>query len=136
MLRSLTWLLVPLGLGAGVALGLFLAWGSWAPRPVQDDMSYLRRPAKEQYLRLVAAAYAADGDFQSARTRLARLRAGNAPQWVADQALQAERAGDQEDARLLARLAYALGITDPNTLRLAALPTPTPPPTSPAGAAP
>lgn len=129
-MRALTWLLVPVGFVAGVVAGLVLAWGVWQQAPVQNSPALLRRSEKERYLRLVAATYAADADFQAARTRVALLRAGHPAQWVADQAAQAERAGQPAEALQLARLAYALGATDPTTLRLAATATPesTPPP--------
>lgn len=122
----LAWLLVPLGLIAGIALGLYLAWDVWAASAPAADIYQLRREERVEYIYLVAAGYAEEGDLRAARARLERLRAGNAALWVADLAQRNAAAGRDSEARQLARLAYALGITDPTIVSLAATPTPLP----------
>lgn len=120
------WLVVPLGLVAGVALGLYLAWDVWAGPSSTATIAQLRRADRVMYVRLVAAGYAEEHDLRRARARLTQLRAGNVPLWVAELARQDAADGRSNDARRLARLAYALGITDPTIVSLAALPTATP----------
>lgn len=122
----LAWLMIPLGLVAGVALGLYLAWDVWAMPSGTASVAQLRRADRVEYVRLVAAGYAEEHDLWRARGRLARLRAGNVALWVAELAQQDAAEGRARDAQRLARLAYGLGITDPATVSLAALPTATP----------
>ncbi|MCZ7573188.1 MAG: hypothetical protein M5U01_31955 [Ardenticatenaceae bacterium] len=117
--------MIPLGLVAGVALGLYLAWDAWAMPSGTASVAQLRREERVAYVRLVAAGYAEEHDLRRARTRLARLPAGNVALWVAELAQQDAAAGRATDAQRLARMAYGLGITDPTIVSLAALPTPT-----------
>lgn len=112
------WLLAPLILLGGIALGLYLAWGPLAGSPVGESPADLRRGEKEQYIRLVASAYAEEQDVRRARERLEELRAGNYALWVADLALTEARAGQTATALRLARLAHALDVRDPQVLAL------------------
>lgn len=118
MPARLLWLLAPLTLLGGIALGLYLAWGPMAGSPVGESPADLRRGEKEQYIRLVASAYAEEQDVRRARERLDELEAGNYALWVADLALAEARAGQSANAVRLARLAHALDVRDPQVLAL------------------
>lgn len=122
------YLVIPAGLIAGALLGLVLAWKLWAPPPLASTIAQLPREERLLYVRLVAAAFAEERDLRAARDRLAALGAGNTPQWVAELAFQDAAAGRTGDARRMARLAYALGVSDPAIVSLAALPTSAPEP--------
>lgn len=117
-------LLTPLALLAGLALGIFLAWGPMSSAPVANQPADLRREHKEQYIRLLASAYAQDGDLRRARAQLEALDAGNPALWVADLAVRSAREGESRAAAHLARLALDLGVRDEALGALIASPTP------------
>ena len=120
-----------LGLVVGLVLGLLIGVllkpeCAIAGLPVED---------KEEYIVLVGAAYAVDGDLEKAQVHLAVLEAPNTGLWVIDLADRYIAEGRREaDIQALAALAHGLGVDTPQTLAYLAtptqLPTSTPMPTN------
>jgi hypothetical protein len=103
-------LLASVALLGGMGLGL---WYGWVLDPVEykdTDVSHLAPVYRDEYVLMVAEAYAQDGDLDAARARLALLSVSNLPDLVADQAQGAlARSAPHLDVQALARLAAALG---------------------------
>ena len=99
------------GLAAGIGLGLIFGWVVWPVSYTNTTFTNLSTADKENYIVLVAAAYAADLDLHKAQSRLDWLEAPNAPQWVAELAGRYISGGRNEtDIHSLAELAHALGV--------------------------
>jgi hypothetical protein len=99
------------GLAAGIGLGLILGWVVWPVSYTNTILTNLGTADKENYIVLVAAAYAADRDLRKAEARLDLLEAPNVPQWVAEltgRYITENR--NETDIRSLAGLAHALGV--------------------------
>lgn len=122
MRRSLPWLLVfVLCLVLGLAGGLVYAWFV-APRPATAAPDRLNPVDRDLYLRLVAAAYAADGDRDRAADRLAAA-GPDAPARLS--ALLAADLSEGRPADDLAHLAADLSLDTPAVaLLITALPLP------------
>jgi len=119
---------VILGLTVGLGLGLVIGWVILPVEYVDTAIADLGIEAKEEYILLVASAYACDGDLEEAQARLSLLEAPNINQWVADMAGRYIAQGrDEEDIEALATLAQGLGVASPAMMAYVA--TPTPPPT-------
>ncbi len=114
-------------LALGLAGGLAYAW-LLAPRPSSAAPDRLNPVDRDLYLRLVAAAYAADGDLDQATARLAAV-GPDAAAHVA--ALLAADLSDGRPVADMARLAAGLGLDAPAAALLVA-PRPLPAATSPA----
>ncbi len=103
--------LIAVGLAAGIGLGLILGWIVWPVSYTNTTLIDLSTVDKENYIVLVAAAYAADRDLPKAQDRLDLLEAPNTPQWIADLTGRYIAQGRNEiDIRSLAELARALGV--------------------------
>jgi hypothetical protein len=63
-----------LGLLAGLALGLVLAWFIWPVSYSNADPADLRLDLKDDYIRMIAASYSLDGDMARALQRLGVLQ--------------------------------------------------------------
>jgi hypothetical protein len=126
--------LAVLGLVIGLAIGLAIGWAIWAGL-AEATFADLQTSDKEDYIVLVAEAYAYDGDLEKAQTRLAALEAPNIEMWVVD-LTERSIAGEGEEAetQALAGLAYGLGAHTEQMVAYVASPTPrptnTPPPTA------
>jgi hypothetical protein len=99
-------------LGAG--LGLYLGWVVSPVQYVDADPASLGQPHKDDYVLMIAAIYSADGDLDSARTRLAVLGfddPGAGVAAVTGRMINARR--PEADLRRLARLAAALNAATP-----------------------
>jgi hypothetical protein len=128
-------LLVVLGLIAGAALGLLFGWVIMPVEYVDTEIADLAPEYKDDYIQLVAAAYYADGDLESAQARLAELELPNTGQSISalcDRYISEGR--DEGEIRPMAALAEALGVAGPQMMAYLAsstpLPTNTPIPTS------
>jgi hypothetical protein len=120
--------LVILGLIAGAALGLLFGWVIMPVEYIDTSIADLAPEYKDEYIQLVAAAYYADRDLESAQARLAGLELPNTQQSVSalfDRYIAEGR--DEGETRALAALADALGVASPRIV--AYLPTNTPLPT-------
>ena len=104
-------ILFALALAAGLGLGLYIGWVVSPVQYVDAVPSSLHRAYKDDYVLMVATAYAGDGDLDAARAQLAALGlAGPAEAAVTAAAERLAQAGLPEaDRENLAELAAALG---------------------------
>lgn len=119
------------GVAIGLGAGLLLTWVVWPVQYYDTDPVDLRPEHKEDYIVLVGAAYAVDGDLARAKARLRKLEEKDIGPVVAGLAERYFREGrDAEETRGLAKLADALGVRTGAMLVYIATPTPLPTPTS------
>jgi hypothetical protein len=115
------------GVATGLALGLTLTWLVWPVQYYDTDPVDLRPEHKEDYIVLVGASYAIDGDLARAEARLAKLEEKEIGSMVAGLAERYLREGrDVEETRGLAKLADALDVSTSAMLVYIATPTPLP----------
>jgi len=115
------------GVATGLALGLTLTWVVWPVQYYDTDPVDLRLEHKEDYIALVGAAYAVDGDLARAEARLTKLEEKDIGSVVAGLAERYLREGrGVEETRSLAKLADALGVSTSAMLVYIATPTPLP----------
>jgi hypothetical protein len=125
------WGKVGAGVLAGIVIGLLV--GLWLGHDTQLAEDYtvaladLEEQRREDYIVLVSALYALEGDLTRAQERLARLNEEDAAQLVGDLAVKYIE-GDKglEVAQDLATLAHALGASDKVMLAYVVTPTHTP----------
>lgn len=125
------WGKVGIGVLAGIAIGLIA--GLWLGHNTQPREDYtaaladLEEQRREDYIVLVSALYALDGDLARAEERLARLNVDDTARLVADLAIKYIEAGKElEVTQDLATLAHALGVRDKELLAYVLTPTLTP----------
>ena len=96
---------------AGAGLGL---WYGWVVNPVEykdTDVAHLYSVYRDEFILMVAEAYAIEGDLDAARARLALLSLPDPANTVADMAETIlAQGGSRLDIQALARLAAALGV--------------------------
>lgn len=129
--RRLPLLLVALGIIGGLALGIFVG-RAWLV-PVSARLLALDAAAQDDYIILVAEAYALDHNIALAQHRLNRLNSPRTTERIIQLALEYAPQRDYV-AQRLALLAVSAGATDRNLVALAAMvraPTPSSPNTSP-----
>jgi hypothetical protein len=125
------WGKVSAGVLAGIVIGLLV--GLWLGHDTQLAEDYtvaladLEEQRREDYIVLVSALYALEGDLTRAEERLARLNEEDTAQLVADLAVKYIE-GDKglEVTQDLATLAHALGVGDEVMLAYVITPTHTP----------
>ena len=102
------------GLSLGLALGLFYSWVI-APTEYTDTApDSLRADFKNDYVIMIARTYLADGNLDSARSRLAPLNLSNPGQFAADLTATLIQSGaPPDDLRALSALTIALGAIPP-----------------------
>jgi hypothetical protein len=122
-------LFVLVGIVAGLILGLLLTWQVWPVEYYDTDPVDLRQEHKDDYVVMIAAAYAQDRDLGVASLRLGQLGLEDAKQSVLGLFQRYGEAGYSEETRSLAQLAYDLGVTDVALLPYIQEPTATPEPT-------
>jgi hypothetical protein len=116
--------LVLVGVAVGLGLGFLMGWGIWPVEYYDTDPVDLRAEHKEEYIVLVAAAYAVNGDLDHAKDRLAKLEEEDIGQVVADLAERyLERGEDATTTTNLVMLADALGSSTEAMLAYVATPT-------------
>jgi hypothetical protein len=133
-MRQSGWLPLLLGLGLGLAGGLFYSWIVNPVEYVETAPGSLREDFKADYLALIAAAYASHGDLVRARARLALFEELNPAGELAALAQRRQASGHPlSEAEALAELAAALqGAPTPGpTEVLSASATPAPPSPTP-----
>lgn len=104
---------VLVGLAIGLGLGLYVGWEVEPTEYVNADPTLLAGGFKRDYVRMIAAAYAVEGDLAAAQARLTGLGDDAEALLTAvmlDAILQQE---DPKEIRQLVSLAAALGITSP-----------------------
>jgi len=115
------------GLAIGLVLSLTLTWVVWPVQYYDTDPVDLRPEHKEDYIVLVGAAYAVDGDLDRAEARLTKLEEKDIGSVMAGLAERYLREGrGVEETRSLAKLADALGVSTSAMLVYIATPTPLP----------
>ncbi len=126
-------ILIVFGLILGLAAGLVYSWVLSPVEYTDTAPASLRQDFKEDYLSLIASAYAASGDLDRARARLALLGVIASPEEISRLAQSRLADGRPEsEARALAQLAAVLGdrpspllgTPSPTTIQ-SALPSPT-----------
>ncbi len=65
--------LLLLGIAGGVGLGLLIGWWLWPVTYTNTSPANLRADYRDEYIRLIASAYAVDGDLGRAEDQLAQL---------------------------------------------------------------
>src|SRR5690348_6882245 len=70
----ITWLLILVGIGIGIATGLFYAWKVNPQIQTNTAPWQLSKPGQTNYMIAVSLAYAKDHDIERAAERLADLR--------------------------------------------------------------
>lgn len=116
---------VVVGIVVGLGLGLLVTWQVWPVEYYDTDPVDLRQNHKDDYVVMIAAAYAQDGDLETAALRLEQLGLEDDTQVVLGLFQRYDEAGYIEETRSLARLAYGLGVTDVALLPYVEEPTPT-----------
>jgi len=97
------------GLAAGVGLGLYIGWVAAPVQYINTEPASLQRAFKDDYVLMIATAYAGDGNLQSARTQLAGLGYNDPAAAVSAAAQHLAAAGlPDADQQRLAALAQAL----------------------------
>ena len=115
------------GFSLGLALSLTYTWVIDPPPLTDTTPAALNPHDKEIYTVLIAVAYAADGDLDRTRKRLAGLEDPDIENTIVTLAERYVNEGhDVRDVRALARLADALGRTSTAMRPFIATPTPTP----------
>jgi hypothetical protein len=121
---------VVVGIAIGLGLGLLITWQLWPVQYYDTDPVDLRNEHKDDYVVMIAAAYAQDRDLGMASLRLGELGLEDAKQSVLGLFQRYQEAGYAEETSSLAMLAYDLGVTDVSLLPYIAQPTATPEPTA------
>ena len=105
-----TLILLLAGLAVGVGLGLYIGWVAAPVQYVDTAPDSLQRAFKDDYVLMIASAYAGDGNLQSARTQLAGLGYDDPAAAVSAAAQRLSAAGVPDaDQQRLDALAQALG---------------------------
>ena len=106
---------IALGTAIGLALGFAVGWWLWPVQYTNTAPGVLRRDYRDDYIVMVATAYAlGDGDSDRAQERLRLLDPENPAGPVVELAERLIRVGgSREDITRLANLALALGAGTP-----------------------
>jgi hypothetical protein len=111
--------LIVIALAAGLGLGLYIGWVAAPVKYVDTAPNSLQRAFKDDYILMIATAYAGDGDLAAARAHLATLGFTDPAAAVTAAAQRLSAAGlPATDQQRLSALAQAL--------RAPPLPSPTP----------
>jgi hypothetical protein len=114
------------GTVVGLLFGVFVGWVIWPVQYKDTELVDLKPAHKDDYVIMVSAAYALDGDLEQVEARLAKLGVDDVGQVVADLANRYMSIGASlVDIRSLVQLADALGSSDKAMLDYIATPTPT-----------
>ncbi len=105
--------LILIGMAAGAGLGLYLGWVAWPTEFDEANPAVLEESYRDEYILMTATVYAADGDLNNARSRIASL--GQQGQdalfnLTLNKILQGE---NETEIRQLVHLAADLGLNSP-----------------------
>ena len=109
-------LLLLFGLALGVGVGLSLGWFVWPTEYADADPTLLAETYRYDYVVMIAAAYQADGDIQTASQRLRTAWLDSPDPFQEYLAFTVEailNGGNDQDLRQLVRLATDLGLSSP-----------------------
>ncbi len=104
-----------LGLLIGAVCGLYFGWLHFPSEYLDSEMSRLKQRYQDDYLLMIAAGYAFDGDAAGAAERLSRLGVEDAAEYVQVVTERVITASSQglSDIHLLISLAEGLGRLSP-----------------------
>lgn len=128
-MNRLSLLIVLIALLAGLAIGVYAATSAReTPAPPASDVMQLNADDQNDYILVVADAFAADGNLKLAQDRLARLRDPQIAARVEEYAIRYASKRDQTSRNLI-QLALALGSRNGGLVAMVVTVTPTPQPT-------
>ena len=105
---------VAAGVAVGLALGVAVGWWLWPVQYTNTAPAALRQDHRDDYVVMVATAYAVEGDLELARERLKLLDSEDPAAPVVELAERLIEAGSTaEDINYLAGLASALDALTP-----------------------
>ncbi len=109
--RILVFLL--LGLAIGTGLGLAVGWIVWPTEFTDANPSVLQETYRQDYVQMIADAYALDKDLPAAQARLNEL--GSSPNAILLKTITDKVLADanETDIRRLVQLASDIGISSP-----------------------
>jgi len=110
-LRAAGW--VGLGLLLGAGLGLYLGWVVWPTEFTNANPAALQESYRQDYARMIAAAYAEDGNLAAAEKRVESLGENGRDFYFSFTLDAILRGGNETEIRRLARLAADLGFSSP-----------------------
>lgn len=103
-----------IGLLVGAGLGLYLGWVAWPTEFTNANPAILQGSYQQDYIVMVATAYAVDGDLDAARVRIAGLgETGGDALFSLTLDTIIQQPNDEEKIRYLVRLAADLGLRSP-----------------------
>ena len=104
-----------LGLLLGALAGAVIGWLNPPPAARNSSLSDLAQPHRDDYVIMIAAGYAHDGDLTGALERLRRLEIGDLASYLRTTAERIINSGSRElgDIRVLVWLAAELGGATP-----------------------
>lgn len=107
-----------LGLLLGALAGAVIGWLNPPPAARNSSLSDLAQPHRDDYIIMIAAGYAHDGDLAGALERLRLLEVGELTSYLRATTERIINSGSREldDIRLLARLTAELGGATPAML--------------------
>jgi hypothetical protein len=111
-LQTRHWLFLPLGCALGLTVGLFITWVVWPVEYYDTDPIDLRTEHKEDYVLMIAAGFAQDDDLERAAVKLEELGSEDPRQMVLRVFRRYSEGGYEDESRILARLAYDIGVQD------------------------
>jgi TPR repeat protein len=106
-------LIIVIGLALGIGLGLYLGWVAWPTEFTDANPAVLQETYRQDYARLIAAAYAADNNLPAAQRRVADLGADGRDVVLGVTLDTILQGGDDDEIRQLVRLAADLGLSSP-----------------------
>lgn len=102
------------GVALGVLIGLFAGWQLVPVQYTDSPISALSEQYRDEYTRMIAGGYLADGDLTGAVDRLRVLGVPNIPQYVQDMAERyISNSRDLNDIRYLVALSEGMGRLTP-----------------------
>lgn len=105
--------IVIIGLALGVGLGLYLGWEAWPTEFTDANPSVLQESYRQDYVRLIAAAYTADNNWPAAQQRVTSLGEDGRDVVLSVTLDTILQGGDDAEIRQLVQLAADLGLSSP-----------------------
>ena len=102
------------GLLVGAGLGLYLGWVAWPTEFTDANPAILQGSYQQDYIVMVATAYAVDGDLDAARTRINGLgETGSDTLFALTLDTIIQQPDEKQKIRYLVHLANDLGLRSP-----------------------
>ncbi len=104
---------VIIGMAAGIGLGVYLGWFAWPTEYTDANPSILQATYQHDYIKMIAAVYADDGNLPEAQRRIASLGENGGETLFSFTLDTILRAGDEAEIRQLVLLSADLGYRSP-----------------------